>query len=79
MTGIHLILVAYIVLSAYLVFGAWKLDFALKAYEQRNRKFAHLMWPKDIKTYILVYRLVATISLAASAALYIYFLLRYQI
>ncbi len=77
MALMHVVLIAYIALSAYLTFGAWRLDFAAKAYERRRQRFATMMWPKDLKTYIMVYRLVATVSLAAAVGVYVLFLVRY--
>ena len=77
MALIHVILVAYIALSAYLAFGAFRLDFAARAYERRRRRLAAFMWPKDLKAYVVVYRLLALASLAASVALYVFFLVKY--
>jgi len=74
---LHAVLITYIALSAYLAFGAWRLEFAEKAYERRKRRHAVFMWPKELKTYVLVYRLAAAASLAASIVVYILFLVKY--
>ena len=70
---LHLLFIGYIILSAYLAFGVWKLDFASKAFEARKRKTLP-MWPRDLKTYTLMYKILALLSLIAATALYIYYL-----
>ena len=78
MALLHAILVIYLLVSGWIAFGAWFRESAAVAYERRNkRRHMPWMWPKELKTYVLMYRLIATLALAASIAVYAYFLVLY--
>ena len=73
---VHITLITFFLLSIYLVYGAWKKDFARKHYEIIQHYYpSFFLWPKRLSMYTIIYKMLVFFSLLLSIALYILFII----
>jgi hypothetical protein len=72
---LHIAFISMILFSIWLVYGAWFKDFGERHYDGTKRDFPpFLLWPKDLSTYVKIYKAQSNFILLFVIALYILYL-----